>query len=67
METWATYRVPASEADVRALEDIAPQEVQAAALAVGEGDTVAEVAKLFGVKRLTAAARARLAQNGGRA
>jgi very-short-patch-repair endonuclease len=61
-DTWSRYRVPATEADVRALEDIAAPELRAAARAVGQGDTALEVAKVFGFKRLTAATRERLEQ-----
>jgi len=62
VDAWSGYRVPATEADVRALEDIAAPELQAAARAVGQGDAALEVAKVFGFKRLTVATRERLEQ-----
>lgn len=52
---WSRARRPAADAFVRQIEDIAPAELRAAA----STDPV-EIARLFGIRRLSAAARARI-------
>lgn len=52
---WTIARYPATEKDVRAVEDIAPAELRAG----GSADPV-EIARRFGVRRLAAGARARI-------
>ena len=53
---WRSARMPASEADIRQIEDIALAELHAAR---GGRDSV-DVARGFGVRRLSASARARI-------
>jgi hypothetical protein len=57
---WATYRVPASANDARAIEDVAAEELRMAAAIIDAADPALEVARLLGVKRLTGAARERI-------
>ncbi|AZE04925.1 DUF3320 domain-containing protein [Pseudomonas chlororaphis] len=57
---WSTYRVPASAADARSIEEIAAEELRIAAAIIDAGDLALEVARLMGVKRLTTAARERI-------
>ncbi len=52
---WTAARYPADEAFARRIEDIAPAELRA----TGSTDPV-EIARLFGVRRLSAVARARI-------
>lgn len=59
-ERWNRYRVPASEDDIRYIEEIALAELAAAASAVRGGDVPVEVARVFRVKRLSNGARARV-------
>ncbi|WP_416425063.1 DUF3320 domain-containing protein [Pseudomonas sp. App30] len=58
--SWSTCRVPASDADGRSIEEIAAEELRIAAALIDGGDPALEVARLMGVKRLTAPARERL-------
>lgn len=58
---WNCYRVPASDEDVRHIEEIALPELAAAARAVRAGDVSVEVARLFRLKRLSNGARSRIA------
>lgn len=57
---WNTYRVPEREEDVRPIEELAPEEVLSAARAIQADDAVVEIARIFGIRRLSAAARSRL-------
>ena len=57
---WSTYRVPASAADARAIEEIAAEELRMAAAIIEAADPALEVARLMGVKRLTTAGRERV-------
>lgn len=57
---WNIYRVPEQEEDVRVIEELAPEEIIAAARSIRTGDLVVEVARTFGIRRLSAAARGRL-------
>jgi very-short-patch-repair endonuclease len=52
-------RLPASDADVRFVDEIPAEEIVAAAKGI-EGDVPTEVARLFGIRRLSAAARRRI-------
>ena len=54
--SWAQVRVPASADDIRQIEDIALAELRAGR----HGQDAGEVARRFGVRRLSVAARARI-------
>jgi very-short-patch-repair endonuclease len=54
--TWRWARAPASENDIRQIEEIALAELRV----VAKGDDSVEVARSFGIRRLTAAARVRI-------
>lgn len=57
---WDQYRTPSSEQDLRRIEEIAAEEIRAAAKAYAQGDTALEVSKLFGIRRITEQARERM-------
>jgi very-short-patch-repair endonuclease len=57
--SWNTYREPAG-GDVRSIEEISIQELRSAARSVSSGDRGAEVARIFGVKRLSAQSKQRI-------
>ena len=57
---WATYRVPVTADDARAIEDVAAQEIRIAAAIIDAADPALEVARLLGVRRLTGVARERI-------
>lgn len=59
-DRWKNFRAPASTADIRQIEEIAREELTAALCSCGGEDRDVEVARLFGVRRLSSAARARL-------
>lgn len=59
-ERWNTYRVPDREEDVRSIEELAPQEIFAASPSVRTEDSVVEIARTFGIRRLSASARGRI-------
>lgn len=59
-DTWRAYRVPEGDDPVRAMEDIATEEIRCAAHDVAAAQQVQEVARRFGLKRLAGAARTRL-------
>jgi hypothetical protein len=59
---WNTFRVPEGENDVRFIDEIPREELLAAARALGNGDTPSDVAKVFGIRRLSSAARARIVE-----
>jgi hypothetical protein len=54
------YRVPTTQADGRKIEEIAFEELRAAALDSNGPDLPVEIARKFGVQWLAAASRARL-------
>ena len=54
--TWCWARFPGSESDIRQIEEIALTELRVAA----RGADAVEVARRFGVRRLSASARARI-------
>lgn len=56
---WSTYRAPASEADIRQIEEIALEELCAAA-PTSAVDVPVEIARRFGIRRLSATARHRV-------
>jgi hypothetical protein len=57
---WQHYRTPASEDDVRSIEDIAGPELQAALRASNARDKAADVARMFGIRRLSNSTRQRI-------
>lgn len=59
--SWDRYRLPAGEDDVRWIDEIAMAELRALGLTLPDSDRAVEVARRFGVRRVTAAARARIA------
>ena len=59
-QQWAQYRLPASEEQVRKIEDIPFEELRAASLTVVGHDVPVEVGRIFGNRRLSAANRQRL-------
>lgn len=56
-----TYRVPEREEDVRSIEELAPQEIFAASRSIQTADAVVEIARTFGIRRISASARGRIA------
>lgn len=59
-DRWNIYRVPEREEDVRFIEELAPEEISAAARSLQSDDAVTDIARTFGIRRLSAAARGRL-------
>ncbi len=57
---WARYRVPQSDDQVRKLEDIPFEELRVASLGITGDDVPVELARIFGIKRLSAVNRERL-------
>lgn len=57
---WAKYRTPATEEHLRKIEDISFEELRAASLHISSDDVPVELARIFGIKRLSAANRDRL-------
>lgn len=60
LESWDRYRIPALDADQRSAEEISLHELRAAACAISADDQALEIAKVFGIKRVSAQARARI-------
>jgi very-short-patch-repair endonuclease len=59
--TWNSFRVPVGPEDVRQIEEIAPEELRAAAEVCYSADRETEIARMFGIRRLSGAARERIA------
>ncbi|MGB3128084.1 MAG: DUF3320 domain-containing protein, partial [Pseudomonas sp.] len=57
---WNLYRTPAALDDARSVEEIAAEELLLVASLISAGDQPLEIAKTFGVKRLTSAGRERI-------
>jgi len=57
---WNTYRLPATENDIRLVDAIPCEELRALSLDVSVENRITEMAKLLGIKRLTAHARQKL-------
>jgi hypothetical protein len=57
---WQGWRTPATSDDIRQIEEIALAEIRAAASGQGTDDMAVEIARLFGIRRLTAPARQRI-------
>lgn len=60
--TWGQHRPPATEDDIRQIEDIALAELRAAALASSAEDVPVDVARQFGIRRLSVTARTRISR-----
>lgn len=60
VDSWNTYREPAGSAEGRYIEEISIQELRSAARAAKGDDRSVEVAKMFGVRRLSAQSRSRI-------
>ena len=58
--SWNLYRTPGAFDDARSVEEIAAEELLLAASLISAGDRPLEIAKTFGVKRLTSAGRQRI-------
>jgi very-short-patch-repair endonuclease len=54
------YRLPTTEIEIRQIEDIAPEEIRAAATACSSTETEVEIARLFGIRRLSSSARSKI-------
>ena len=57
---WHQYRAPASEEALRNVDDIPFEELRAAALSLEGEDPALEIARAFGIQRLSALSRQRL-------
>ncbi len=57
---WDTYRIPMVAEEQRSIEEISLHELRAAARAISADDKAQEVARIFGIKRVSAQARARI-------
>jgi hypothetical protein len=57
---WRAYRGPAETGDIRSIEEVPMQELRIAADTVTGTDRPVELARIFGIKRLSASARARI-------
>jgi hypothetical protein len=60
VESWSRARLPDGEANIRFIDDIPYAELAALARQVSGPDTAVEIARSFGIRRVSAAARARL-------
>jgi len=58
--SWNSYRIAGALDDVRSVEEIAVEELLVVASLISAGDRPLEIAKAFGVKRLTSGARERI-------
>jgi very-short-patch-repair endonuclease len=59
-DRWNTFRVPEGEDDVRFVDEIPREELLSAARSVEIGDSPSDVAKAFGIRRLSSTTRARI-------
>ena len=57
---WVRARVPTDEQTIRRVDEIASEELRAAVVHVGDEES--EIARYFGIKRITASARERIAK-----
>jgi hypothetical protein len=58
--TWTTYRLPESEAGVRLIDEIPLEEIAALGREVSAADRAVEIARRFGIRRVTSGARMRI-------
>lgn len=59
-DNWFTYRTADSVENLRKLDEISFEEIRAAALSISTGFVPVEVARAFGIRRLTADGRSRI-------
>jgi hypothetical protein len=59
---WNTFRVPQGDEDVRFIEEIPPEEIIAAAQSIKGDDVPIEIARAFGIRRLSVTSRDRIDQ-----
>jgi hypothetical protein len=57
---WNTFRLPATDSDIRQIDSIPLEELRALSLSTPAENQVTEMARLLGIKRLTSQARQRL-------
>lgn len=59
LERWNVFRIPDGDDDVRFMEEIPHEEMIAAAQTIKGGELPIEIARTFGIRKLSAAAKAR--------
>ena len=59
-DRWNIYRVPQGEDDIRFIEELAPEEIVAMPRSIPSDDPVVDIARVFGIRRLSASANGRL-------
>jgi hypothetical protein len=59
-EVWSEARYPATDNDIRSIDDIPSRELVAALRSCASGDREGEASRAFGLRRLSASARERL-------
>ncbi|MGR7464271.1 hypothetical protein ACU60T_24105 [Klebsiella aerogenes] len=57
---WRSFRLPATDADIRQIDAIPSEELQALVLSIDGDDPLPEMARALGIKRLTNLAKQRL-------
>ncbi|MGJ8523081.1 hypothetical protein R84981_001774 [Carnimonas sp. R-84981] len=62
IDQWRGFRVPMSADNNRSIDEISPQEISAASMEVSGEDQEGQIARLFGIRRLTSSARNRIRQ-----
>jgi hypothetical protein len=48
-DRWSIYRVPEQEEDIRFIEELAPEEIIAAARTIQSNDAMIDIARTFGI------------------
>jgi very-short-patch-repair endonuclease len=59
-DIWSAFRIPASEDDIRQIEDIASEELRAGAAVIEAHDVAWELSRRLGIRRLSSSARLRI-------
>ncbi|MDC9593480.1 DUF3320 domain-containing protein [Xenorhabdus sp. IM139775] len=59
-ETWHQVRLPATEDDMRSINEIAYEEIRLLAELIKEADRAAEISRMFGFRRVTSTVRTRI-------
>lgn len=57
---WSSFRLPATDSDIRQVDAIPSEELRALALSIGGDNLIPEMARSLGIKRLTNQAKLRL-------
>jgi hypothetical protein len=57
---WYSFRLPATDADIRQVDAIPSEELRALALSIEGDNPIPEMARALGIKRLTSQAKQRL-------